>query len=68
MTNQNEIKLQAIKDLVEDCIKNGKIDFLANIVLILQKNYQELALLSTNGAYHEGWCHQQVIDHVTYET
>lgn len=64
MTNHN---LDKIKELVDECVKNDRNDFLANIIFVLQQNYQEIAKLTTDGAYHEGWSHQQVIDYITYE-
>jgi len=62
------IKLSEIKNLVDECIKNNKIDFLSNLIFTLQKNYTELAELSTEGNYNEGWSHDKVLDYVTYES
>lgn len=59
--------LDKIKDLVDECVKNQRLDFIANLIYVLQQNYQEIAKLATDGSYHEGWSHQQVIDFVTYE-
>lgn len=66
MTNQ--IELKEIKNLVEGCIKNNNIDFLSNLIFILQNNYKELATLATDGNYHEGWLHERVLDYITYES
>jgi hypothetical protein len=63
-----EIELEDIKNLVEECIKNNKIDFLSNLVFVLQNNYKDLATLCTDGNYHEGWSHTKVLDYITYET
>jgi hypothetical protein len=63
-----DIKLSEIKNLVDECIKNNKIDFLSNLIFTLQKNYTELAELSTEGSYNEGWSHDKVLDYVTYES
>jgi hypothetical protein len=63
-----DIKLSEIKNLVDECIKNNKIDFLSNLIFTLQKNYTELAELSTEGNYNEGWSHDKVLDYVTYES
>lgn len=64
----DELRIKDITTLVEECIKNNKIDFLANIIYVLQKNYKELAELCTDGNYHEGWTHNKVLDYITYET
>lgn len=67
MNNKNNIELEDIKKLVIECIKNDKILFLSNMIHTLQKNYIELAELSTNGNYHPGWSHIKVLDYITYE-
>jgi hypothetical protein len=61
-------RLESIKELVEECVKNHRIDFLSSLIAVLQSNYQEIATLCTNGNYHEGWDHQKVMDYITYET
>lgn len=61
-------KLVDIQNLVTECIENDKIDFLSNLIFTLQKNYTELAELSTEGNYHEGWSHDRVLDFITYES
>lgn len=66
--SNDKIELKAIQSLVEECIKNNKNEFLANLIYILQQNYKELASLATDGNYHDGWSHTQVLDHITYET
>lgn len=63
-----DLELEDIKKLVLECIKNEKITFICNIIYTLQKNYTELAELSTNGSYNSGWSHQKVLDYVTYES
>lgn len=62
-----DIELEDIKTLVQECIKNNKIDFLSNLVFVLQNNYKDLAIICTDGNYHEGWSHSKVLDYVTYE-
>lgn len=62
------IDIEDIKNLVNECVKNNKIDFLCNLVYVLQNNYKDLAKLATDGSYHEGWSHSQVIDFLTYES
>lgn len=62
-----KIHLDDIENLVNECIKNDKILFLSNLIYTLQQNYKDLAELCTEGEYHNGWSHSQVIDFVTYE-
>jgi hypothetical protein len=62
-----DIDLEEIKTLVQECVKNNKIDFLSNLVFVLQNNYKDLAIICTDGNYHEGWSHSKVLDYVTYE-
>jgi hypothetical protein len=57
-----------IKDMlaiIDECIKTDRLTFLANMLITLQKEYQELALLSTDGEYKSSWTHRQVLDCVT---
>lgn len=64
MTNRH---LEDIKELVVECIKNNKVDFLSNLIYTLQQNYIDLAKLSTDGNYNESWTHVKVMDFITYE-
>lgn len=68
MNKDKDIEIEDIKNLVLECIKNDKIDFLSNLLYVLQRNYKDLAVLSTDGNYHEGWSHSQVLDYITYES
>lgn len=67
MTKSNEVDIKYVRELVDECVKNDKLDFLSNIIHNLQRNYTELAELSTNGNYNSGWSHQKVLDFVTFE-
>lgn len=60
-------KLPYIKELVVECVKKDKLDFLANLILSFQNDYQELATLCTDGNYNEKWSHKKVLDYITYE-
>lgn len=62
-----ETTLEDIENLVEECLKTNRPMFLANLIFVLQRDYAELAKLSTDGNYHSGWSHQRVLDYVTYE-
>lgn len=63
----DNLKIEDIKNLVDECIKNDKLDFLSNLIYVLQENYKELATLATDGNYHSGWSHTKVLDYLTYE-
>ena len=60
-------KLQAMLDVVKDCVAKDKLEFLATILCNLQKEYQEVCKLSTDGEYNPTWTHKQVLDHLTYQ-
>lgn len=58
-----------IKDMlaiIDECIKTDRLTFLANMFITLQKDYQEVAYLSTDGEYKSSWTHKQVLDYLTY--
>jgi hypothetical protein len=58
-----------IKDMlviIDECIKTDRLTFLANMFITLQKDYQEIASLSTDGEYRSSWTHKQVLDYLTY--
>lgn len=65
--HNDDIDIKDIKNLVNECINNDKIDFLSHLIYTLQQNYKELASLSTDGNYHDGWPHTKVLDYLTYE-
>ena len=53
--------------VIQECIKNDKITFLATLICDLKKEYQELAELSTDGEYNITWTHQQTLEFLTYK-
>ncbi|NDB57191.1 hypothetical protein EB001_01885 [bacterium] len=61
-----EDKFELMLAVVEDCVKKNQLEFLANILCKLQKEYREICELSTDGHYQITWTHQQVLDHLTY--
>lgn len=65
MSEKLEI-IQMMK-LVEECIKNDKLEFLATLICKLQREYQEVCSLSTDGEYQPSWDHIKVLDFLTYE-
>lgn len=59
-------KLSAMLAVVEDCVKNDKLEFLASILYKLQIEYNEICELSTDGEFQPSWTHKQVLDHLTF--
>ena len=64
----DKLNIEDIKNLVNECIKNNKVEFLSNLIFVLQNNYKDLAILCTDGNYHEGWSHTKVLEYFTYES
>jgi hypothetical protein len=62
-----DIKIRDTVKIIEEAIKNNKIEFIANLIVTLQQDYIDLALLSTYGDYKENWTHTQTLDHITHE-
>lgn len=54
--------------MVDECIVQGKVEFIAKLIMKLQEDYVEVSTLSTDGNYNEQWTHQQVLDYLTYES
>ena len=53
--------------VIENCIKENKIEFLANLMVTLQREYREIASLSTDGEYQLTWTHHQTLDYLTFQ-
>lgn len=66
--DKDDVEFQDILNLVNQCVKDDNIEFLSNILFVLQQNYNELAKLCTDGNYHRGWSHTKVLDYITYES
>ena len=64
--HQNE-EVRVMIGVIENCIKEDKLEFLANLIVTLQKEYQEIAKLSTDGEYEVTWTHHQTLDYLTYQ-
>lgn len=65
--HQND-EIRVMVGVIENCIKENKIEFLANLIVKLQKEYQDIASLSTDGEYQITWTHHQVLDFLTYQS
>jgi len=59
---------QIMLDLINECIKNDKLEFVAKLMVTLQNQYYEVASLSTNGNFQPSWTHTQLLDYITYES
>jgi hypothetical protein len=53
--------------LVEDCMHQNKLEFLAELIVRLEREYIEIARLATDDNYQPNWTHVQVLDYLTYE-
>jgi hypothetical protein len=58
---------ESIRLLVEEAIKNHKIDFLVTLIAKFQSEYIDIAKLATEDQYQISWTHKQVLDFITYE-
>jgi hypothetical protein len=61
-------RFEEVERLVNDCIISNNSVILIQLIIQLEKDYKELAKLSTFGAYEDGWTHEEVLDYVTEET
>jgi hypothetical protein len=59
--------IEEMEEVIKECIKNDKITFLATLICNLQREYEELAELSTDGEYNTTWTHHQTLDCLTYK-
>lgn len=67
MTSDDEYRLEAVRKLVGDSIYSKNEEIIVNLIFRLEKEYVELAQLSTLGEYKRNWTHEQVLDYVTKE-
>jgi len=68
MTNDDMYRMDSIRKLLSDSIYAHNEEVIVNLIFKLEKEYTELAELSTMGEYKRNWTHQQVLDYVTKET
>lgn len=59
--------LDSIRELVIECVATHQEEFLVNLLYELQREYRELARLSTLDAYRETWSHKKLLDYLTKE-
>ena len=67
MTNDDIYRLDSIRKLMSDSITSHNEEVIVSLIFKLEKEYVELAELSTMGEYKRNWTHQQVLDYVTKE-
>ena len=60
-------RFEEISNLVNDCIISNNSVILVQLILQLEKDYKELAELSTFGEYSSDWTHEEVLDYITEE-
>ena len=64
MNNREE----EISQLVQDCLIAHQEIILIKLIVQLEKEYKEIAQLSTLGEYNPNWTHKEVLDYITYNT
>lgn len=62
-----KLNIRQTLSLIEECVQQNKLQFLAELVTKLEQEYIELARLITNDNYTSEWTHKQVLDYFTYE-
>lgn len=60
-------RIDLIRELVEECFLTHNEEVLVKMIYNLEKDYREIAVLSTFGEYNDGWTHQQLLNYVTKE-
>lgn len=61
-------KYNDIEALVYECIASHNEMILVELINNLEKEYIELAKLSTFGEYESDWSHEDVLNYVTFNT
>lgn len=62
----SEERIKSIESLVIDCYIAHQEGIIVKLIEQLEKDYKELALLATGGAYKNNWTHEQVLNYITY--
>lgn len=57
-----------ISSLVYECISTHNEPILIELIYRLQKEYVDVAKLSTMGEYKSTWTHEQVLNYITINT
>ena len=56
---------KTVQRMVDECVKKKQTEFLAKLILKLQKDYIEVAALASDGQYQETWTHKKLLDYLT---
>jgi|688.fasta_scaffold08351_19 hypothetical protein len=64
---QEQDRRSILTKLVHECIATHNEIILIETIARLEKNYIDLAMLSTLGQYKTTWTHEEVINYLTYE-
>lgn len=59
---------ETIRNLVIECIATHNEEILIELIYRLQKEYIDIANLSSYGEYKPYWTHDQLLNYITYET
>tara|TARA_B100001113_G_C21012704_1_gene580031 strand:+ start:840 stop:1043 length:204 start_codon:yes stop_codon:yes gene_type:complete len=66
--SKEDDKMLNVTDLVFECIATHNELILVELITRLEKEYVEIAELSTLGKYKSSWSHEDVLNYITYET
>ena len=66
MKDVQQIEVE-IDELFKKAEQEHNLVAMAKLMARLQFDYMELATLVTDGNYHEGWTHTQILDYFTTE-
>ena len=60
-------RIDLIRELVEECFLTHNEEVLVKMIFNLEKDYREVAVLSTLGEYNDSWTHHQLLNYITKE-
>ena len=60
-------EMRNMVEVIDHCILNDKKEFLASLIIKIQREYKEIAALSTDGEYQITWTHNDLLDYLTYQ-
>jgi hypothetical protein len=66
--NKIESTREDIYTLVNECIVTHNEAILVELIYRLEKEYVDIASLSTMGEYKGGWTHEEVLNYITLNT
>jgi hypothetical protein len=66
--NKIESNREELYTLVNECIITHNEALLVELIYRLEKEYVDIALLSTMGEYKGNWTHTEVLNYITLNT